>query len=206
MVKKKTEEKKDVVEIRLVPLNMQTITVPIEGTTDLWMDKFPEETMKGILDKQCGISKGGKKKIRDTKQEIKDAIHHLPNGKVGFPVSAFKAGMCACTSFLGDKFFSKKLVSGAVRIINAVDGLIEIKSKKMVVAKHSIGSNMKFTPAFQDWSAELVIKYDANNISSSDIVTLLNYAGFYVGVGANRPKGMGGGSGEQGCFKVKIKK
>ena len=45
--------------------------------------------------------------------------------------------MMECTAFLGDKMFSKKMVSGAVRITNAIDGLILIKSKKQDILKHT---------------------------------------------------------------------
>ena len=43
------------------------------------------------------------------------------------------------------------------------------------------------------------------NISAQDIVTLLNYAGYYCGVGMWRPKGRDGGSGTFGMYEVKIK-
>ena len=206
MAKKKTEVKETKVEVRLQPLNLATIKVPIVGTTDLWMDKFPEAVMQRILDKQTGQAKGAKKKLRVIQDEIKQAIHKTSTGKIGFPASAFKAGMISCCSFVGDKFFSKKLISGSVRIINAEDGLIPIKFKKQITVKHNIGHNMKFTPAFQDWSCELILRYDANNVSGSDLVTLLDHAGSYVGIGAFRPKCAGGGSGDQGCYEVKKSK
>ena len=176
----------------------------IKGKTNLLMDKLPVEVKKGILAKQAGISKGNKKKIRDTKQEVLDAIHITQSGKIGYPSFGFKKGMMECTSFVGDKQFSKKLVSGAVKIINAEDGLIPIKYKKQTVSKHNIGSNTKFTPQFHDWGCELVLEYDENNITAQDIITLLNYAGFYNGIGVWRPKGGGGGSGEYGMYEVDL--
>ena len=203
MAKKKTEAKETKVEIRLQPLNLATITVPIVGKTPLLMDRFPPEVMKGILDKQTGAAKGAKKKIRDIKDEIKQAIHKTSTGKIGFPASGFKKGMIEAASFLGDKFFSKKLVCGALRIINTEEGLIPIKFKKQDVLEHAIEHNMKFSPQFHDWTCELVIRYDANNISGSDIVTLINYAGMYSGIGAWRAKGKSGGSGEYGSYQVK---
>lgn len=197
--------KENKIEVKLTALNQDTMRVPIVGKTPLLMDKMSEEVKKGILDKQTGIAKGNKKKVRDLKQEIRDSMHKTSKGKVGFPAAGFKKGMAEVTSFVGDKFFSNKLVRGAVRIINAEDGLIPIKFKRQDILEHNIGHNTKFTPQFHNWSCELVIQYDANNISPSDILTLINHAGFYVGVGAWRPKGKDGGSGDYGMYEVKMK-
>ena len=196
----KTKEKK--IEIALQPINVGRVKVPLKGKTNLLMDKFPEEAKMQILAKQSGVAKGNKKKIRDTKEEIQEAIHITRTGKIGYPAFGFKKGMMECTAFLGDKAFSKKLVSGAVKIMNVEDGLIPIKFSKQTILEHNIGSNTKFTPEFHNWSCELDIQFDQNNISAQDIITLLNYAGFYNGVGAWRPKGGGGGSGEYGMYEV----
>lgn len=202
LVKKEVEKKKIVVE----GLNLQTIKLNIVGKRPLLMDKFTDAAKDAILDKQMGISKSNKKRTRVIQTEIDSAIHKTSTGKVGFPEVGFKRGMMECTSFIGDKFFSKKLIQGAVQIMNAQDGLILIKSKKQDVLKHNIQHNIKFTPQFHDWSCELVISYDANTIAPTDIIKLLDYAGHYVGIGAWRPKSGGGGSGTYGMYEVKKKK
>ena len=196
------ETKENKVEVVLQPISVGTIRVQIKGKTPLLMDKFPDEVKKGILAKQAGVSKGNKKKTRDTKQETQEAIHVTSTGQIGYPAFGFKKGMMECTSFVGDKMFSKKLVSGAVKIMNVEDGLIPIEYGKQTVLEHNVGSNTKFSPMFNNWSCELKIEYDQNNISAQDIVTLLNYAGFYNGIGAWRPKSGGGGSGEYGMYEV----
>ncbi len=198
------ESKEKKLEVSLQRINVGSVTVKINGKTPLLMDKFPDNVKKEILDKQSGVAKGNKKKVRDTKEEIQQAIHMTNSGNIGYPVFGFKKGMMECTSFVGDKMFSKKLVSGAVKIMNAEDGLIPIKFKKQDVLQHNIGAQTKFTPQFHDWSCELVLRYDKNNISAQDIITLINYAGFYNGVGAWRPKSGGGGSGEYGMYEVAL--
>ncbi len=195
-------DKKIGIGVVIQPMNTATLKLGIDGKTDLIMDRFPKDVQDGILAKQAGLAKGGKKKLRDTKEECREAIHMTSKGVIGFPVFGFKKGMMEATSFVGDKAFSKKLVSGAVKIMNVDEGLIPIKFKKQTVLEHRIGNNTKFSPCFHDWSCELQIRYDKNNISAQDIVTLLNYAGFYNGIGAWRPKGAGGGSGEYGMFEV----
>ena len=189
------------IKVGVPPLNIGTIRIDIVGKTPLLMDRFPEEAKKEILAKQSGLSKGNKKKIRDITEEANEAIHWTSDDRIGYPAYGFKKGMVESTSFIGDKMFSKKLVSG-IRIMNVVDGLIPIEFEKQDILEHSIGSNTKFSPRFFDWKCQLVINYDMNNISASDLVTLINYAGFYNGVGAWRPKGGGGGSGEYGMYEV----
>jgi hypothetical protein len=193
------------IRIQLQPLNIGFLKVGIRGITPLLMDKFPEEAKEQILLKQTGISKTNKKKVRDTKKEILSAIHTTSTGKIGFPADAFKKAMLDCTSLVGDKFFSKKLVAG-ISMINTIDGLVLLKFKKQDVLKHNIGANTKFSPQFHDWSCELEIQHDKNNISAQDIITLINYAGFYIGIGAWRKKCRDGGTGNFGQFEVKKEK
>lgn len=198
MVKTKEVVKK----IEIQAINKKEVTVQIVGKTPLLMDRFPEAVKDAILAKQTGLAKAGKKTVRNTKKETIEAIHVTNKGKTGFPAAGFKKAMMGVTSFVGDKFFSKKLVMG-LQIVNTEDGLILIKSRKQDVLQHNIGHNVKFSPQFHDWSCELKIQYDANNIGADDIVTLLDYAGFYCGVGAWRPCCKDGGTGNFGMFEVK---
>jgi len=188
-------------EIKLQPLLINRIKVKVKGITPLIQDKIPQEAKDQILAKQTGTSKSNKKKVRRIEEETMDAIHTTSKGIIGFPAEGFKKGMIESTSFVGDKFFSKKLVRG-VRIMNAVDGLIPIKFKKQSVLEHFINPNTKFSPMFEDWSCEIEFGFDPNNISAQDILTLVNYAGFYNGIGSWRPNGGGGGSGEYGMYEV----
>ena len=200
--------KEKIVEIKIQPINTSTIKLKIEGVTPLLMDRFTEEAEQQILAKQTGIAKSNKKSVRNTATEVINAIHYIDakKGKIGFPSDGFKKGMIESTSFIGDKFFSKKLVSGAVKIMNTKSGLVEIKFEKQDVLQHNINGNIKFTPQFHTWKCELTILYDVNNINPQDIISLLNYAGFYYGIGAWRPKCKGGGSGDFGMYKVVLKK
>lgn len=193
------------IDVKMQPLQLRLVKVVVEGKEPgLLMDRFPPEVQKQILDKQIGKNKPVKKN-RDLKKEVMNAVHKTSTGKVGFPAHGFKKGMIESTSFCGNKDFSKKLVSGAVNIINVVDGLVLLKFKKQTVLEHSIGHNVKFSPLFKGWTCELLLEYDENNISPQDIITLLNYAGHYQGVGSWRPKGKDGGTGSYGRYAVKIK-
>jgi hypothetical protein len=195
-IKKKPEVKE--VGIQIQQINLSTVNFKIVGTSPLLIDKMPSETLKEIEDKQSGKSQV-KKKIRDIDKEIERAIHKTHDGKIGFPAAGFKNGLIESTSFVGTKDFSKKLLRG-IQIVNAIDGLIPIEFKKQVICVHNVKSNTKHTPQFNDWSCVLQIQFDKNNISTEDLATLINYAGFYYGVGIWSPRCKSGGS--YGMYKL----
>ena len=185
-------------EVKIEAINIARVKIPLKGKTPLLIDRFPPDVKQGIIDKQTGKQKSGKK-VRDINNEVKEAIHYTPSGDVGFPAGGFKAGMVESTSFVGDKMFSKKLIRG-IKIINAENGLVPIKFGKQDILEHSVGSNTKFTPQFHDWTCDLLIEFDANNLSETDIVRLLNYAGFYYGIGIWSPRCRSGG--DYGMYEV----
>jgi len=198
---KETENKKET-EVSILPIKIAKAVFPIVGRTPLLMDKMPLDTLKDIEAKQTGKARTGKK-LRDIDKEIKQAIHYISNEDIGFPSSGFKAGLIESTSFIGDKSFSKKLIRG-IKILNSVNGLVPIKYKKMDILTHNIGSNTKHTPQFHEWSCDLEIQFDTNNISEKDLAELINYAGFYYGIGIWSPRCKSGG--DFGMYELKVKK
>lgn len=190
--------------VTISPMDLKVIKVEIEGIRPLIMDKKPDHVLENILAKQTGKTKITKE-ARDVEKEVKEAMHLTDDNEVGFPSYGFKKGMVECATFLGDKMFSKKLINGNVFIVNGQppNDLIPIKFKKQGVIKHAIGTNLKFSPCFFDWSCVLEIQFDNNNISQQDIITTLEHAGFKVGIGAWRPKGGGGGTGTYGMYRIK---
>ncbi len=189
-------------EISIPAIKLSKAVFPIVGKTPLLMDRMSEDILKGIEDKQTGKKKTGKV-LRNIEKEIESAVHYLPDKTVGFPAAGFKNALIESTSFIGDKFFSKKLLKG-IKILNAVNGLIPITFKKRDVLVHNVGSNTKHTPQFHKWECGLEIQFDANNISETDIALLINYAGFYYGIGMWSPRCKSGG--DFGVYQMKTKK
>jgi len=189
------KEPKKVIKEKVVTvsmINLETVNFKIKGMSPLLMDKFPDEAKKQITEKQEGKSQT-KKKPRDIKLEKIQAVHVTSDGQIGFPAVGFKAGLIESTSFIGDKFFSKKLLKG-IQIVNANEGLVPIEFKKQDILEHNIQSNTKYSPQFHDWECILSIQFDKNNISKEDLANLINYAGFYYGIGIWSPRCKSGGS------------
>ena len=210
-MKKKNDKAKKILKqvketalpISVPRLKLALLKIGIKGTTPLLVDKFPETTRTEILEKQMGRTKG-KKQLRDLDIEFENAIHKIDKNKLGFPAQGFKSAMIESTSFVGSRDFSKKLLKG-VQIINSEgNDLIPIKFSKITKLTHyPKGGNTKISPMLEDWECELVIQYDTNNISPQDIVNLLNYSGFYYGLGMWSPRAKCGG--KYGMYEVKIK-
>lgn len=202
MVKKEIKKKELKLEIVVPTLNLGVLKVKVKGKTPLLIDRFPDDVRENILDKQIGLTKG-KKQLRDMDAEYDKAFHRLSNGDLGFPAQGFKSAMIESTSFVGSRDFSKKLLKG-IQIINSEENdLIPIKYKKISKLKHyPKAGNTKISPMLEDWECELVIQYDMNNLSPQDLVSLLNYAGFYYGIGIWSPRAKCGG--KYGMYEIKI--
>jgi hypothetical protein len=206
MIKKLTkieQTREQKLELVVPRLNLGILKVQLKGNTPLLMDRFPESIREQILEKQIGRTQG-KKQIRNMDLEYENAFHKLPKGGIGFPAQGFKSAMIESTSFVGSKDFSKKLLKG-IQIINSEgNDLIPIKYKNISKLRHfPKGGNTKISPMLEDWECELIIQYDKNNISPQDIVSLLNYAGFYYGIGIWSPRAKCGG--KYGMYEVKVK-
>lgn len=59
-------------------------------------------------------------------------------------------------------------------------------------------ADLRYRPEFSEWHAKLLVRYNANVLSESQILNLLNVAGFAVGVGEWRPEK----DGQYGMFHV----
>jgi hypothetical protein len=59
-------------------------------------------------------------------------------------------------------------------------------------------ADLRYRGEFADWSARLLVRYNANVLSESQILNIINVAGFAVGVGEWRPER----DGSYGMFHV----
>jgi hypothetical protein len=170
----------------------------IKGTTPLLMERMPPETMQGMINKMEG--KGAdKKKIKDFNAEIENKIHRNEKGEVGFPAGGFKKAMVEAAPYLDD--MDKKLA----RSIVVVGDLVKINYKSQIINK-AIGkdSGIKksprpiWRPQFNDWSCDLLIRYNGKLITPQQIIGLIKLAGFHIGVGGWTPQH----NGSYGMFTV----
>lgn len=195
--------------IELPPLALETISIPIIGTSPLICHAWDEKVRKQMLAKHMKKAVGA----RDAKDPWADfcaTLYWLDEkpekptekdveaGRFGFPVIAFKsAAVEACTS------------SGAITKIAArqafhlIGEFVELVGpppamREDVTRLNGTKPDIRFRGEFNPWGARLQVQINAGVISAEQTVNLFNLAGFAVGVGEWRP----GRNGIYGRFRV----
>lgn len=138
-------------------------------------------------------------------EKVKEKYYYTTDGKKGIPARAFYKAMIKATSYLIEKS------SGGMR--NTKEGVLVhgdilplIYEKEELVEHWGKTSGTKGSPrkilrnAFHNWKVKLTIEYNKSHLSAEQIINILNWAGFYIGVGAFRKEN----TGYYGLFHVEV--
>ena len=173
------------VQVEITPIQLASMELSLKGETPFLSQKLSGSIRQQLIDMQTGKGKE-KNKTRDLLKEVEEKIHRLENGAVGFPSSGFKKAMVEVAPYLDG--MDKKKAKGSFNIMGE---LVPLKYKKQVVNKavgRDSGINRApreiWRPEFRDWSCVLKIKYNASQITPTQIVELAKLAGFHIGVGS----------------------
>lgn len=201
--------KKENVGIELPRLDIRLMEVTIIGDSPLIVHAWSQKAKREMLDKQLKKAKGAKE-AKDPKADFEASLYRLADGGFGFPSVGFKnAAVTACTSVAGiTKIAARQAfhilgedvdVEGAFEGTKARTNLVRIAggepSMREDMVRVGMGTaDLRYRGEFADWSAKLLVRYNGNVLSESQILNILNVAGFAVGVGEWRPErdGMSG--------------
>ena len=201
--------KKEDIGIELPALKIGLMEVTIVGDTPLIVHAWSMKAKKEMLDKQMKTAKGAKE-AKNPKADFESSLYRLPDGGYGFPSVAFKgAAVTAGTSVAGiTKIAARQafhVLGEDADVQGAFDGcksrvnLVRIEggapSMREDMVRVGMGTaDLRYRGEFTDWHAKILVRYNANVLSESQILNLLNTAGFAVGVGEWRPEkdGMNG--------------
>lgn len=173
--------------IQLPKLDIQILELTIVGDSDLITHKWSEKAKKQMREKQAKTAKQAKEK-RNPEQEYKDALYEFPGGGYGLPAVCFKSSAVdACSHIDG---ITKVEARGAFHVIGE---LVKISYKKLYKREDMVRigmgvADLRYRPAFTQWSCKLQIRYNARVITPAQIANLFNTAGFAMGVGEWRPQ------------------
>jgi len=186
-------------KVSLQELKKEKITVEIVGTTPLLMEKMDMDVVE-----RYNLKKGKKLSKKDDKLEEDkyEAKKHLTDdGKLGIPSTAFLKGMTEVAPYIDG--MDKKRVRGSVRILGDIIPINFKKEFKDIRWGKTSGITKAprkiIRPKFTNWRCKLDIVYNAMNMSAEQVINLLNWAGFQMGVGGFRPEH----SGNFGQYEVK---
>lgn len=200
--------KKEEVGIVLPPLDIRLMEVTIVGDSPLIVHAWSEKAKREMLQKQMKAAKQAKE-AKDPRADFEASLYRLGDG-YGFPSIGFKAAaVTACTSVAGiTKIAARQafhILGEDIDINGAFDGtkarvnLVRIHggppSMREDMVRVGLGTaDLRYRGEFSDWYAKVLVRYNANVLSESQILNILNVSGFAVGVGEWRPErdGMNG--------------
>lgn len=197
-MKKPNIEERTIELKRLTPARLR---VTIEGTSPLIFHKWSEKAKQMILDKQMKKAAKGRG-VRDPQADYEASFYRDRDGDIALPVLMIKNAIVSAVRNV--EGLTMTLIKGALFCRGDIDGYAKVKfgEKNMREDMVRVGmgtADIRFRGEVKDWSITFDIVYNPTVISEEQILSLLDLAGFSVGVGEWRPQK----SGDYGTFKVK---
>lgn len=205
--------KKENIGIELPKLDIQLMEVTLIGDAALICHAWSRKAIKEMLDKQMKKAKPARTS-KDPVEDFKTSLYQLPSGGYGFPSVAFKnAAVTAVTSVSGiTKIAARQafqILGEDVEVAGVFDGVkmrqnlvrIEGSEPRMREDMVRVGmavADIRYRGEFPDWHAKVLVRFNANVLSPEQILSVLNTAGFAVGVGEWRSER----NGQYGAFHV----
>lgn len=187
--------KTQIVQIKGIGLARGKIT--IKGVTPYISSRMSDTAKQDMINAATG-KKGEKKRIYDMDKEYKECFYKDTKGRYCIPASAIKKSITEASVYL----FSKQ-DGGAKRVkgsLHMTEELIPIQYKKVVPVDDFVRDPNRIVrrPYFYDWTATFEVEYNTAQLSPEQLHTLVNLAGFQIGIGAWRPQC----GGTKGRFKI----
>lgn len=196
-------------EITVKPIQLTTITVRIEGDSDLILNQMNAINRRTLTDKQKNKSK--KVEEKNEWEEVITAIHWRDGEPKVFTEESMKDALInnapCITTFGLKKSFEEAIVRNeidkyATKFRNGVNviasgGLVPIKfaehfiDEKLMSPKHG-APVLTRQNRFTGWSAEFKVQFiEGGAYSIEQILQIIGLAGFGGGIGSGRTSGYG---------------
>jgi|SRR5579864_157664 len=184
-------------EVVIAPPKFERAVITIQGDAPYCQHKFSAKARQMIIETQMAGSvsrKGKKREPRDFDADYRGAMHVSREGWVGIPCASFRNAMISACRLAGFVMTRAKLSlfvepdgfdaddgTPLTRIIGEpVQNISYVRNETGVV-------DIRCRPLWEQWSAEVSLKWDADQFSAADVVNLLSRAGVQVGIGEGRP-------------------
>lgn len=186
--------------VKLKPINTRQMRCVIKGTSPLIQHKWSEKALIMMREKGSG-KKTKDREARNPEAESEAATYRDSSGNYAIPVLALKSAIISAAH--KDIGIEKTLVRKALFIKSNPDMMLPMQCSEPVTREDSVrvgqgSADLRYRPQFDDWSVEFTVEIDADLLQPSDVVNLIDRAGFGVGIGEWRPEK----GGEYGRFQV----
>ena len=205
------ETKETDVMIKIEPLQMETIAIPVKNLlgSPLVQNRFSEKARMQMQQTHEAGQTAKSRKVkapRDFEKECKQAAHISKEGWYGIPCTAFKNSMVDACRVTGYVMTTAKQAFFILPDGVGVDGEALVKiigdphTDIRAVRNSGAGAkaDLRARPMFEDWSATVNIRFNSKMLTQTDIANLLEAAGLSCGLLEGRPsskmsKGLGWG-------------
>lgn len=197
------------IKIEVKPITINTTVIQIVGDSDLILNKMDAPTTRVLTDQRKDKAKTAEKP--NYWEEVITKIHWRDGTPKEFTEEAMKDALknnAPCISAFGlKKSFGQAVVrNGIDKYATKFDACMNIVAENNLVpisfVEHHIDEKLmspkRGAPVlvkqnrFTGWSAEITIQYlDDGAFSLEQIIQVINYAGFSMGIGSGRTSGYG---------------
>ncbi|MEC7161961.1 MAG: hypothetical protein VXW57_09160 [Pseudomonadota bacterium] len=189
--------------IELPRLDIRLMEVTVIGDSPLIVHAWSQKAKLEMLAKQTKQARGAKE-AKDPRADFEASLYRLADGGYGFPSVGFKsAAVAAITSVAGlTKIAARQafhILGEDVDVPGAYDGtssrhnLVRIEGGEPAMREDLVRvgmgtADLRYRGEFTNWSARLLVRYNANVLSEAQILNIMSVSGFAVGVGEWRPE------------------
>lgn len=193
----KKTKKQQSVQVRVEAPNYEILEVTVgnKGMDSTLITRACKDTewMKDLDNNKKG-TRTKARPVRDIKKEYEDGIYRMPGSKTvhGLPASGFKHAMTRVAK--GIDGFTMADFKCMVFVMSDAGGLVKMKHTKPTMSEKIVRigpqkiPQLRYRPEYKEWSVDLKIRYDADQITCQEVLNLISRAGLSIGWGELRPE------------------
>ena len=184
--------------VTISPPKFSRIGLRLVGTAPYMQARFSAKAMQAMKSKmEAGPTarKGGRKDARDFDDDFRAAQHIAADGWNGVPAAALRNACIDVCRMVGFKMTHAKMsIFVEADGFDKVDGtpLVRLDAREPervdMATRNATGvADIRVRPMWREWALNVVIRFDADQFTTSDVVNLISRAGEQVGIGEGRP-------------------
>ena len=184
--------------VTISPPKFERIGLRLVGTAPYMQARFSAKAMQAMKSKmEAGPTarKGGRKDARDFDDDFRAAQHIAADGWNGVPAAALRNACIDVCRMVGFKMTHARMsIFVEADGFDKVDGtpLVRLDAREPervdMATRNATGvADIRVRPMWREWALNVVIRFDADQFTTSDVVNLISRAGEQVGIGEGRP-------------------
>jgi len=184
--------------ISISPPRFQHARLLLLGTAPYMQSRFSQKARRKMAEQMEAGSTAKKGKLRtprDFEADFQQAAHVSEDGWYGVPAPAFRCAAIDACRMVGFQMTRAKM-SLFIKAdgLDAEDGtplvrlIVDEPERSEMIALNSTGvPDIRVRPMWRTWSVNLVVTFDADQFTATDVTNLFIRAGQQVGIGEGRP-------------------